>query len=259
MNGETRCFAVTQVTRKVTSNQCWTRWLQNTWIATLCCETSWELSCSWIGQEDREPPSPTNLFNEICKKTKPTIRSVRRQREWFRTWGSVEMFELFETGPKDARAKNAYHTGVKASSIAHRGHLVKEIAANRGIIEYTLDLLSIPEYVIKKGRPHGHRYGKTPEKKENHLAHNLKKRFIKIEFQRDPRDCFLRDPDFRKAYCSNMFESEEVLHQIWTSFRTRISPITWRNQNIFDTNKIGGSLPTSLVNTGPLRNRSDFN
>ena len=36
------------------------RWdrLPNTWIATFCCETSWELSCSWIGHEDREPPSP---------------------------------------------------------------------------------------------------------------------------------------------------------------------------------------------------------
>ena len=31
------------------------------------------------------------------------------------------------------------------------GHLLKEIAANRGVIQYTLDLLSIPEYLIKKG------------------------------------------------------------------------------------------------------------
>ena len=32
--------------------------------------------------------------------------------------------------------------------------------ANRRFIVYTIDLLSIPEYVIKKGRLHGHRYGK---------------------------------------------------------------------------------------------------
>ena len=49
----------------------------------------------------------------------------------------------------------------------------------------TLGLLSIPEYVIKKGRPHGHRYWKTPEKKEYHLAHNLKK-MHQEKFQRDP-------------------------------------------------------------------------
>ena len=63
------------------------------------------------------------------------------------------------------------------------GHLLKEIVVNRSFIEYTLDLLSIPEYVIKKGRPHGHRYGKTPEKKEYHLAHNLNKRCIKRQFK----------------------------------------------------------------------------
>ena len=55
------------------------------------------------------------------------------------------------------------------------GHLLKETVANRDFIVYTLDHLSSPEYVIKKGRPHGHRYGKTPEKKEYHLAHNLKR------------------------------------------------------------------------------------
>ena len=38
----------------------------------------------------------------------------------------------------------------------------KSQVANRGFIEHTLDLLSIPEYVIKKGKPHGHRYGKKP-------------------------------------------------------------------------------------------------
>ena len=27
---------------------------------------------------------------------------------------------------------------------------------SRGVIQYTLDLLSISNYVIKKGRPHGH-------------------------------------------------------------------------------------------------------
>ena len=70
--------------------------------------------------------------------------------------------------------------------------------ANRGVIEYTLDLLSIPEYVIKKGRPHGHRCGTTPEKKENHLVHNLKKRCIKRKFT-GIHDRFLRDSDFRKS------------------------------------------------------------
>ena len=47
-------------------------WLPNTWIATFCCKTSSELSCSRIGQEDRESPSPT------CSSTRsPTKRSLQ--------------------------------------------------------------------------------------------------------------------------------------------------------------------------------------
>ena len=40
--------------------------------------------------------------------------------------------------------------------------------------------------------------GKTPEKKEYHLAHDLKKRCIMKHFK-GTHNRFLRDPDFRKA------------------------------------------------------------
>ena len=66
------------------------------------------------------------------------------------------------------------------------GHLLKETLANRGFIKYTLDLLSIPEYVIKKGRPHGHRYGKLPGSREYYLANNLKKGCKKEGLRRNP-------------------------------------------------------------------------
>ena len=43
-----------------------------------------------------------------------------------------------------------------------------ERKANRGVIKYTLVLLAIPNYVIKKGRPHGHRFGeKEMQKRRN--------------------------------------------------------------------------------------------
>ena len=70
-----------------------------------------------------------------------------------------------------------------------------------------MDLLSIPEYVIKKGRHHGHRNGKRPEDKEHHLAHNLKKRCKKREFK-GIRDRFLRDHVFRERMIQN--DREEV-------------------------------------------------
>ena len=43
--------------------------------------------------------------------------------------------------------------------------------------------LSIPNYVIKKERLHGHRYGKTKEQREHFIAHNLRKRCIKKGFE----------------------------------------------------------------------------
>ena len=81
-------FAVTQVTRKVTSNQCWTRL------------TSEHLDCHillwnklrtivFVNWSRRSRITLTDmLFNKIYNKTKPTTRSVRRQRKWFRRWAT---------------------------------------------------------------------------------------------------------------------------------------------------------------------------
>ena len=179
-------FAVTQVTRKVPSNQCWTR-------RTL---TSEYLDCHillwnklgtlvFVNWSRRSRTTLTDiLFNEIYDKTKPTIRSVQNQRTWFRTWATWSCLNCSRQ-TLGRSAKNAYLSYWSESILyCTCGHLLKESVPNRGVIEYTLDLLSIPEYVIKKGRPHGHRYGKTHENKEYHQAHNLKKRCIKKSSQR---------------------------------------------------------------------------
>ena len=47
-----------------------------------------------------------------------------------------------------------------------RAFLRKGREENQKFIKYTMDFLSIPDYYIKKGRPHGHRYGKKPGDKE---------------------------------------------------------------------------------------------
>ena len=118
-------------------------------------------------------------------------------------------------------------------------------------------LQSIPEYVIKKGRPHGHRYWKLPENKEYHLAHNLKKRCIKRRFT-GIHDRFLRDHDFRKRMLEHDRDEDVCLK--WDDlaeqdFTYRMSePEYFRNRQNWwwiSLNKSGRS--------GPLRNRSDFN
>ena len=112
-------------------------------------------------QRDLQQNEACNPFSTM---TKQMIQDV----------GNVELSELFETDPKTQCEYPSYWSdGIVYCTC---GHLLKEAVANRSFTEYTLDLLSIPEYVIKKGRPHGHRYGKTPEKKEYHLANNLKTR-----------------------------------------------------------------------------------
>ena len=59
--------------------------------------------------------------------------------------------------------------------------------------------------------------------------------------------------------CSNMIEMKMF---VWTGtiLQNKISPIECQKQNIFTTDKIGGSLTIKSGDTGgPLRNRSDFN
>ena len=47
------------------------------------------------------------------------------------------------------------------------GHLMEDDSAeNKKYISSVLDLFSIPNFYIRKGRPHGHRYGKAPGCKE---------------------------------------------------------------------------------------------
>ena len=88
------------------------------------------------------------------------------------------------------------------------GHFLhKERGANQQFINYTMDLLSVPEYVIKKGRPHGHRYGKKPGDKEYHTANQLKKKCKKMYFQ-GIHDRFVRDPEFRRRMIENNRDEE---------------------------------------------------
>ena len=66
-----------------------------------------------------------------------------------------------------------------------------------------MELLSIPDYVIKKGRPHGHRHGKKPGDREYYIANQLKKKCKKRFFQ-GIHDRFIRDGLFR----NRMIESD---------------------------------------------------
>ena len=91
-------------------------------------------------------------FNPFSTESKQMIQDV----------GNIELCELLETEPKpQCKACLSYwNIGILYLTCGHFLH--KETRVNQQFVNYTMDLLSVPEYVIKKGRPHGHRYGKKP-------------------------------------------------------------------------------------------------
>ena len=96
--------------------------------------------------------------------------------------GNIELCELLDMEPK-TQCKvclSYWHIGIVYCTCGH--FLRKGTAVNRKFTKFSMDYLSLPEYVIKKGRPHGHRYGKKPGDREYFLANQLKKKCRKRQF-----------------------------------------------------------------------------
>ena len=129
-------------------------------------------------------------FNPFSPQSKQMIHEV----------GNIELCELLETEIKaQCKVCLSYRDiGIVYCTCGH--FLRKGREANQQFIKYTMDLLSIPDCYIKKGRPHGHRYGKKPGDKEYYIANSLKKK-CKKKYYLGIHDRFIRDEKFRK----NMF------------------------------------------------------
>ena len=76
--------------------------------------------------------------------------------------------------------------------------MTKDSAENRKYISAILDTFSIPNFYIRKNRPHGHRYGKSQGCKEYFTANQLAKKCRKKKYD-SIHDRFIRDKTFRKA------------------------------------------------------------
>ena len=106
-------------------------------------------------------------------------------------------------------------------------------------------------YVIKKGRPHGHRYGKKPGDKEYYLANQLKKK-CKKKHERFPRD-----HEFRIRMIENNRDEEvcrrwdALADEVHTHHLTEQEYFYYKNKWWLHSNKQGSD-------TLPLRKRSDF-
>ena len=119
---ETRCrpWRKSRARWRATNAERGEHWFPNTWSATFCCETSWELLCSRIGQEDQEPPSPTCSSTRFT--TKQSLQPVQYDDKANDSGrGQRGAVWIARDGLQKRSAKHAYHTGVQASSIAHAG------------------------------------------------------------------------------------------------------------------------------------------
>ena len=100
-----------------------------------------------------------NACNASSEKSKKMIRDM----------GNVELFELCETIPKTQCSECLFYWN-QGIVYCTCGHLLRKNQSSRNVLRWTLDLLSIPNYVIKKGKPPGARHGKT-ENKDNTILH----------------------------------------------------------------------------------------
>ena len=168
-----------------------------------------------------------NAFNPFSEKSKKMIKDM----------GNVELFELCETNPK-VQCKECLLYWNQGIVYCTCGHLLKECEASRGFIQWTF------------------RYGKTNEQRDHHIAHNLRKRCIKRNFE-GIHVRFLKDPVFRESQLEHD-RTEEVCIQMdkdaqkdFTYRMTQEEYFRYRNTWWISLNKSG--------KIGPVRDRSDFN
>ena len=169
-----------------------------------------------------------NAYNPFSEKSKKMIKDM----------DNVELFEFFETDPK-TECKECLLYWSRGIACCTCGHLLKESEVNRSAIQCTLDLLSIQNYVIKKGRPHG----KLQNKEINLLP---------IIWERDASRCIPKRSTIVLWTILNFVHLNSSMIDMkrsvsrWMSLRKKISHIIWRKQNTFDTERIGGFLSISL-------------
>ena len=136
-------------------------------------------------------------FSPFSKESRNVIKAAR----------NTELCEIVDVVPKpQCRACLTYwDVGIVYCTCGH--FLRDDTTENKKCISSVLDLFSIPNFYIRKGRPHGHRYGKKGCK-EFHTAKQLQKRCRKKQYEKN-HDRFNRDMTFRKTMIE-LGRSEEV-------------------------------------------------
>ena len=170
--------------------------------------------------------------------------------------GNTELCEILDVEPKvQCKACLAYwDAGIVYCTCGH--FLRDDTTENKKYIKSVLDLFSIPNFYIRKGRPHGHRYGKKEGDREYHTANQLQKKCRKRGCS-NIHDRFIRDTWFRKTMLE-LDRTEEVIREMdklanedHTHIATEEELNVYRGNWWIRSNFVGSD-------TMPIRHRPDF-
>ena len=180
----------------------------------------------------------------------------RESQDAIKVAGNTELCEIVDVEPKaQCRACLTYwEVGIVYCTCGH--FLKDDTTANKKYIKSVLDLFSVPNFYIRKGRPHGHRYGKKEGDQEYHTAKQLQKKCRKREYK-NIHDRFIRDLWFRKTMIE-LGRSEEVILEMdrlanedHTHIATEEEIDVYRGNWWIRSNFVGSD-------TMPVRHRPDF-
>ena len=150
-------------------------------------------------QNDLEQHRPFNPFSD---ESKVAIMAA----------GNTELCEIINVEPKLQCKVCLKHCSTEIIYCTC-GHLMtNDSAENRKYISAVLDTFSIPNFYIRKYRPHGHRYGKAPGCKDYYTANQLARKCCKKKYD-SIHDRYIRDKTFRKAMIE-VGRSEKIIKEM---------------------------------------------
>ena len=170
--------------------------------------------------------------------------------------GNAELCEIINVEPK-LQCKACLKHWSAGIVYCTCGHLMTDDSAeNKKYISAVLDLFSIPNFYIRKGRPHGHRYGKAPGCKEYHTANQLARKCRKKKYD-SIHDRFIRDKTFRKAMIEVGRSEKIIIEMDQLASENHTHEATRAEINVYRGN---WWIRSNVVNfdTMPTRHQPDF-
>ena len=133
-------------------------------------------------------------FNAFSNESKVAIMDA----------GNTEICEIVNVEPKWQYRSHIYCVCGRL--------MTQDSAENRRYISAILDTFSIPNFNIRKNRPHGHRYGKAPGCKDYFTANQLAKKCRKKKYD-SIHDRYILDKTFRKSMIE-VGRSEQMIKEM---------------------------------------------